>query len=105
MGTESEADDLDHLQFKISKLQEQVPDKIIAGGYLEPRAVYTSPAYDKTGNDGRESRTIHLGIDFWLPAQTPVHALFDGIVVTATNDAGDKEYGGLIIVKHHAGSN
>jgi 4-aminobutyrate aminotransferase-like enzyme len=76
---------------------------VIAGGYLEPRSVYTSSEYDKTGNSGRESRTIHLGIDFWLPAHTPVHALFDGEVVTAVNDAGDKEYGGLVILKHTVG--
>ncbi len=100
IGQESEFNDLDYVQFKISKLQDQVPDKIIAGGYLEPRPMYTTPAYDKLGNNGTESRTIHLGIDIWLPAQTPVHALFDGIVVTAVNDIGDKEYGGLIIIKH-----
>jgi 4-aminobutyrate aminotransferase-like enzyme/Ser/Thr protein kinase RdoA (MazF antagonist) len=100
IGQQSEFNDLDYFQYKIGKLQDQEPGKIIAGGYLEPRALYNSPAYDKTGNNGTESRTIHLGIDFWLPAQTPVHALFDGIVVTAVNDIGDKEYGGLVIVKH-----
>ena len=100
IGQESESDDLDYLQYKIGKLQDQEPDKIIAGGYLEPRPMYTTPAYDKMGNNGTESRTIHLGIDFWLPAQTPVHALFDGVVVTTVNDIGDKEYGGLIIIKH-----
>jgi 4-aminobutyrate aminotransferase-like enzyme/Ser/Thr protein kinase RdoA (MazF antagonist) len=102
MGHESEFNDLDYFQNKINKLQILEPGKIIAGGYLEPRPVYTSPAYDKIGNNGKESRTIHLGIDFWLPAQTAVHALFDGLVVTAVNDQGDKEYGGLIILKHLA---
>jgi 4-aminobutyrate aminotransferase-like enzyme/Ser/Thr protein kinase RdoA (MazF antagonist) len=92
--------DLDYFQFRINQLQAQHPDKVIAGGYLEPRPMYTSSAYDKIGNNGSESRTIHLGIDFWFPAHTPVHALFDGEVVTAVNDAGDKEYGGLIILKH-----
>ena len=96
--------DLDLFQFKIEKLQAQHPGKIIAGGYLEPRSLYTSTRYDKIGNKGRESRTVHLGIDFWLPAGTPVHALFEGEVVTAVNDAGDKEYGGLIILKHHTGN-
>ena len=100
IGHQSEFNDLDYFQYKINKLQDQEPEKIIAGGYLEPRPVYTSPAYDRNGNNGPESRTIHLGIDFWLPAQTPVHALFDGIVVTAVNDKGDKEYGGLITIKH-----
>ncbi|MBN4070193.1 phosphotransferase [Olleya sp. AH-315-F22] len=92
--------DLDYFQFRINQLQAQHPDKVIAGGYLEQRLIYTSSAYDKIGNNGKESRTIHLGIDFWFPAHTPVHALFDGEVITAVNDSGDKEYGGLIILKH-----
>ena len=100
IGHRSEFNDLDLFQFKIDKLQKEHPSKIIAGGYLEPRPIYTSTAYDKIGNYGRESRTVHLGIDFWLPAHTPVHALFDGEVVVAVDDVGDKEYGGLLILKH-----
>ena len=100
IGHQSDFNDLDLFQFKMDKLQAEHPNQVIAGGYLEPRPLYTSSAYDKIGNSGRESRTIHLGIDFWFPAITPVHALFDGEIVTAVNDEGDKEYGGLIILKH-----
>lgn len=100
LGHEKDFNDLDYFQYKINKLQTEFPDRIIAGGYLEPRSVYTSSAYDKTGNNGRESRTIHTGIDFWLPAGTPVHAILDGEVVIAVNDEGNKEYGGLLILKH-----
>ena len=99
-GHQQDFNDLDLFQFKINKFQAEHPKKVIAGGYLEPRAIYTSSAYDKTGNYGKESRTVHLGVDFWFPAYTPVYALFDGEVVTAVNDAGDKEYGGLLILKH-----
>ncbi|WP_323027802.1 aminotransferase class III-fold pyridoxal phosphate-dependent enzyme [Gelidibacter japonicus] len=102
IGHQEEFNDLDLFQFKIDRLQKKNSNKIIAGGYLEPRALYTSDAYDKIGNSGKESRTIHLGVDFWLPSGTPVHALFDGEVVIAVNDAGDKEYGGLVILKHQA---
>ena len=100
IGNQGDINDLDLFQFKIDRLQSTAPDKIIAGGYLEPRSIYTSPAYDRIGNDGRESRSIHLGIDFWLPAQTPVHTLLDGEVVIAANDARDKGYGGLIVLRH-----
>ncbi len=101
IGHQSEFNDLDLFQFKIDKLQKDCPNKIIAGGYLEPRPLYTSLAYDKIGNSGREKRTIHLGIDYWLPAQTPVHTIFDSEVVIAVNDAGNKEYGGLVVLKHN----
>ncbi|MBJ6367800.1 aminotransferase class III-fold pyridoxal phosphate-dependent enzyme [Snuella sedimenti] len=100
VGHQEAFNDLDLFQFKMDRLQKQVPNKIIAGGYLEPRALYTSTEYDKIGNYGHESRTIHLGIDYWLPHNTPVHALLDGEVVTAVNDSGVKEYGGLVILKH-----
>ncbi len=100
VGHQTEFNDLDLFQFNIDRLQAEHPDRIIAGGYLEPRALYTSTEYDKVGNNGLESRTVHLGVDFWLPEDTPVHALYDGEIVTAVDDAGDKEYGGLIILKH-----
>lgn len=100
VGHQEEFNDLEFLQFKFDRLQKEHPDRIIAGGYLEPRALYTSSSYDKVGNSGRESRTVHLGVDFWLRENTPVHTLFDAEVITATNDEGDKEYGGLVILKH-----
>ena len=102
IGHQKDYGDLELFEFKVDQFQKEYPNKIIAGGYLEPRSVYTSTAYDKIGNSGSESRTVHLGVDFWLPAGTAVHAIFDGEVVTAVNDAGDKEYGGLVILKHQA---
>lgn len=100
LGHREEFNDLELFQFKIDRLQKQQPDKIIAGGYLEPRSLYTSNEYERIGNNGPESRTIHLGIDFWLAEGTPIHALFDSEVVIAVNDAGNKEYGGLLVLKH-----
>lgn len=99
-GHQEEFNNLDLFQFKIEQLQKENPNKIISGGYLEPRNLYTSTEYDTLGNYGKQSRTIHLGIDFWLPKNKPVFALLDGEVVIATNDSGDKEYGGLIVLKH-----
>ena len=100
LGHLQEFSDFQYFEFKIEKLQQEHPDKIIAGGYLEPRLVYNTDAYMKMGNERTESRTIHLGIDFWLPAETPVHSPLEGEVIVAVNDEGDKEYGGLIILKH-----
>ncbi|MBJ7881050.1 aminotransferase class III-fold pyridoxal phosphate-dependent enzyme [Gelidibacter salicanalis] len=104
IGHQEDFNDLDLFEFKINQLQKKHPKEIIAGGYLEPRALYTSDAFSNIGNSGKENRTIHLGVDFWLPHGTPVHALLDGEVVIAVNDAGNKEYGGLVILKHHTGT-
>ncbi len=100
IGHQQDVNDLDVFQFKIGQMQKQHPDRIIAGGYLESRALYTTASYNKVGNNGRESRSTHLGVDFWLPAGTFVHSLFDGEIVISLKKDGDKEYGGLIVLKH-----
>ena len=100
IGGIEEFNDLAFFQKKLEALQKKVPTKIIAGGYLEKRALYTSAIYKSTSDNGFERRNIHLGVDFWLPENTPVHALLEGEVVCVTNDAYPKGYGGLLILKH-----
>ncbi|CAL2076765.1 Peptidase M23 [Tenacibaculum dicentrarchi] len=102
IGHEKEANNLALFQFKIDELQKENPTKIIGGGYLEPRVFYTADAYQKIGNNGKENRTIHLGTDFWLPKNTSVHAILDGEVVISSDNQGDKNYGGLLVLKHQA---
>lgn len=97
---EAKFNDLDYFEFKIGQLQKKHPEKMIAGGYLEPRPLYTSEDYDLAGNSGPISRCIHLGVDFWLPAQTAVHSPFEAKVVFALNREGKKEYGGFVILEH-----
>lgn len=90
---------------KINQLQATNPSMLLAGGYLEPRPLYSTKAYQIEGNDGPEYRTIHLGVDFWLPEETPVYALFDGKVVGCAFNKADKDYGGVIILKHKTEDN
>ena len=100
LGQSSDFNNLDWFNYQLAELQKVHPNKIIAGGYLEARPLYTADTYDKRGNNGRENRCMHLGIDFWIPALTPVHAIYDAKVVVSVNDAGDKKYGGLVILSH-----
>ncbi|MCW1952798.1 MAG: aminotransferase class III-fold pyridoxal phosphate-dependent enzyme [Flavobacteriia bacterium] len=97
---EARFNDLDYFEFKIQQLQKKHPDAIIAGGYLEPRPLYTSEDYDLSSNSGPISRCVHLGVDFWLPAQTAVHSPFEAKVVMALNRKGEKEYGGFAVLEH-----
>ncbi len=85
---------------KLRALQLANPKAIIAGGYLEARPFYTSDIFKKEGNNGPEYRTIHLGIDFWVEKETPVHSLFDGKVFSIHNNVGDKDYGPTLILEH-----
>jgi murein DD-endopeptidase MepM/ murein hydrolase activator NlpD len=100
IGGEEEFNNLPIFEEKMKKLQAENPTKIIAGGYLEKRALYTSEMYVRKINDTFDRRNTHLGIDFWHEANTPIHAILDGEVIFSTNDNEHKGYGGLIILKH-----
>ncbi len=71
-----------------------------AGGYGEMRPFYTSDAYERQGNNGPEWRTVHLGIDIWLPPQTPIFAPFTGIVHSIQDNEGPRNYGPTLILTH-----
>lgn len=96
--TEAEFNNPEYFTNQLDRIQKENPTKIIAGGYLEKRALYTSDIYNS--NSSSEKRNIHLGVDFWLPEQTPVHAIFDGEAVCAIHQKDVKGYGGFIILKH-----
>ncbi|WP_299012175.1 peptidoglycan DD-metalloendopeptidase family protein [uncultured Polaribacter sp.] len=100
IGGIEEFNNIPFFQTKIEALQKQVPNKIITGGYLEKRALYTSDLYVREINGKTDRRNTHLGVDFWLPENTPVHAILDGEVVGIDNNNEHKGYGGVIILKH-----
>ena len=89
---------ISYFESKLFEIQEANPKKIIAGGYLEKRALYTSDIYNS--DTSTEKRNIHLGVDFWLPETTAVHSLFDGEIICAVHQKDYKGYGGFIILKH-----
>lgn len=68
------------------------------GGYDEVRSpeMYCSTLY----SDGR---TIHMGIDIWGPAGTPIHAFADGIVFGAVDNSNPRDYGPTVITQHEIG--
>ncbi|MDC1312409.1 aminotransferase class III-fold pyridoxal phosphate-dependent enzyme [Flavobacteriaceae bacterium] len=101
IGAKESFNDLDLFAFKINQIQKQHPTKLIAGGYLEPRPIYTSKSYEKQANQAAQNRTLHLGIDFWLPSQTSVHTPLKAEVVVASYNPQSKQYGGLVILKHN----
>lgn len=73
---------------------------LLANGYLEKRAFYNTENFSRKGPNGLEFRNIHLGVDFWIPAKTPIAAIFDAEVVISYNNNIHKDYGPLIVLKH-----
>ena len=70
------------------------------GRYDEVRLAYTSPLFARTGNDGPENRTVHIGVDLFVPAGSPVYAPLDGHVHSVRNNAGPLDYGPTIVLEH-----
>jgi 4-aminobutyrate aminotransferase-like enzyme/Ser/Thr protein kinase RdoA (MazF antagonist) len=70
------------------------------GGYAEVRPFYTTDAYQVMGNAGAQWRTVHLGLDVWCVAETPVFAPLSGTVFSVADNAGERDYGPTIILEH-----
>ena len=100
LGAAAEYEDHDHQSFKINQAQKQVPNLFLAGGYGEARSFYASDAFSIEGNSGKEYRTMHLGLDVWLPAKTAVHAPLKGKVVGLHNNDFKRDYGPTVILEH-----
>jgi len=69
------------------------------GGYAEHRSIYDTVSHFGYAKGG-ESRTLHLGVDIWGAAGTPVMASFGGLVhsLAFNNHLGD--YGATVILSH-----
>lgn len=68
------------------------------GGYNENRVIYRNSGHFTPTDE--EPRTIHLGIDFWADAGTPVFAPVDGIIHSFADNARYADYGPTIILEH-----
>ena len=73
--------------------------KVAFGGYIEIRNIYRRSDYFNDQNPETE-RNIHLGIDLWIAAETPIYAPLDGEVHSFQNNTNFGDYGPTIILKH-----
>ncbi len=67
------------------------------GGYNEHRTIYRRSAHFQ---QTEEPRCIHLGVDIWAAAGTPVFAPLAGHVHSFANNANFGDYGPTIILQH-----
>ncbi|OAV46300.1 hypothetical protein A3850_017480 [Lewinella sp. 4G2] len=75
------------------------------GGYGEVRSLYTTDDFSVLSNGRKTYRTVHLGIDVWGAASTPVVAPLDGKVYLAFRDATTGGYGPTLILEHRGPGN
>ena len=70
------------------------------GCYGEPRLVYTDRAFFKGAHGNSDRRTVHLGVDVFMPAGTPVHAPLEGVVEAVEHRDRHLDYGGMVVLRH-----
>ena len=71
--------------------------RIGVGRYDEPRLLYTAPFF--TSATG-ERRTIHIGLDLFAAAGTPVYAPLEGTVHAVADNAVLHDYGPVVVLRH-----
>lgn len=81
----------------VQQLLNQQKATIGVGGYLEDRIIYRRSAHFDAAE---EKRSIHLGVDIWLPAFTPVLAPLPARVHSFRNNDNFGDYGPTIILEH-----
>ncbi|TVT37814.1 peptidoglycan DD-metalloendopeptidase family protein [Hymenobacter setariae] len=67
------------------------------GGYLENRVIYRRSSHFE---DATEARSLHLGVDMWVPAGTPVAAPLAGVVHSVADNNNFGDYGPTVIIQH-----
>jgi murein DD-endopeptidase MepM/ murein hydrolase activator NlpD len=79
---------------------EGVGAEVGVGRYDEVRQWYTSDIFLAPGSEPPEWRTVHVGIDLFLEAGSPVLAPFDAVVHSVANNVGNLDYGPTVILEH-----
>ncbi|MDE3128799.1 MAG: aminotransferase class III-fold pyridoxal phosphate-dependent enzyme [Gemmatimonadota bacterium] len=77
--------------------------RVAVGRYDEPRLLYATPLFAGGGRITDERRTIHLGLDLFADAGSPVYAPLAGTVHAFADNASPLDYGPVIVLRHETG--
>ncbi len=74
--------------------------KIAVGNFDEVRMGYLRDEFKVEADEGSLWRTIHLGIDLFTTAETPIYSPLDGKLHSFQNNSGEYDYGSTLIIEH-----
>lgn len=100
LGPELSAETLEKLSsfeglaIYVQEILDQARAKVGYGGYREKRMLY------RTSRHFGEDRNIHLGLDLWVSAGTPVFCPLSGTIHSLAFNDKPLDYGATIIVEH-----
>ena len=70
------------------------------GHYNEPRLIYTAPGFRKGPWKASNRRTVHIAIDVFMVAGTPLFSPMDAVVEFWEDRQFELDYGGMVILRH-----
>jgi 4-aminobutyrate aminotransferase-like enzyme/Ser/Thr protein kinase RdoA (MazF antagonist) len=102
LGADPAAFERDDLTEKIGREMKRAGVTVGVGRYDEARSLYATPAFAPEGHvhPTAEHRTIHLGVDLFVEADSAVYAPLDGVVYCIANNDTRLDYGPLLILRH-----
>ncbi|HET7373972.1 MAG TPA: aminotransferase class III-fold pyridoxal phosphate-dependent enzyme, partial [Gemmatimonadaceae bacterium] len=85
---------------RVFALMRQSNVRVAIGRYDEPRLLYVAPAFALGPRLTDEHRTIHIGLDLFADAGTPVFAPLAGTIHAFADNAAPQDYGPVIVLRH-----
>lgn len=73
---------------------------VAIGQYDEVRLIYTAPFFATGHRVTDERRCVHLGLDLFAPAGTPVLASLRGTLHASAFNPQPQDYGGVLLLRH-----
>jgi 4-aminobutyrate aminotransferase-like enzyme/Ser/Thr protein kinase RdoA (MazF antagonist) len=89
----------EHLTKAIEAEVQEVDAEVAIGRYDEPRLLYTAKMFARDHTLTAERRTIHIGLDLFAEAGTPVHAPLEGVVAAFANNTDVLDYGPVLVLR------
>ncbi|MCZ6560690.1 MAG: aminotransferase class III-fold pyridoxal phosphate-dependent enzyme, partial [Gammaproteobacteria bacterium] len=102
VGSEEQSatgDDVETLTRHLFAHIESAGAKAGIGRYCENRSLYQSDLFT---SGSTHARSLHLGVDLFVAAETPVMAPMAGRVLSVTDNDRDLDYGPTVILQHDA---
>jgi len=103
LGADPEAAETGRLTKSIFDAMRAARAPVGVGRYDEARLLYASPPFGADDDPEAERRTVHLGIDLFVPPGAVVRAPFDGSVHLLARNEAPQDYGPLVVLRHETG--
>jgi 4-aminobutyrate aminotransferase-like enzyme len=103
LGGDGTGAETDAITKKLFEQMQSANARVGIGRYNEARLVYTAGQFEVQTDELPESRTVHLGLDLYMPGNSRIYAPLDGRVYSFNNNSDPLDYGPTLIIEHQTG--